>query len=134
VKESFTTRTGRFTGEQSRHLNYVIAKLVNEGVRTGEIAKRLGVSYSTIADRIHQLRKNGVLSPFRADNPHQTVTLFLRKDGRRVGSVRSIFTAIGFDAARWVAENTPKGAMATDFIAAIIRDAYHESGEAEDGQ
>ena len=134
MRDGLDTPTGRFTGEQSRHLNWVICDMVGRGLSTRQISDQLRLSYHTVSNRIFKLRCAGVLEPFQSKDPHQAATNALRHSGSSVGSMKTMLRALGFETTRWIVENTPHGATAVEFIASIVRDAHYEETEETEGR
>lgn len=132
--KDFETKSGRFTAEQSRHLNYVIADMVNRGIKTGQISRTLRVRYGTVADRIHKMRRDGVISAFESLDSYRAALFMAKRKDSAVGTMETLFKTLESKTARWVIENTPKGSSAAEFIAAIVRDAYFdETGGSDEG-
>ena len=129
MSNHFQSPTGRYTAEQSRRLSQAILSLAKSGMRTGEIAEKLGAPYSRVADRIYEMRLRGDLPVFKILNPHRAAIAAIKRTGKSLGTMASVYQALGADAAEWVATNTPKGGTAAEFIASIIRDAYFEEKE-----
>lgn len=123
------TNSGRnnkkISGERSRQLDFVIADMVNRGIGTREISDRTGCSYGVVAARVYKLRCNGVLPLFKG-RPFYGVTHALKKSGRRTGNMKDLFDTLGADVSEWVVKNTPDESSASEFIAAIVRDAWFD--------
>lgn len=132
--KEFATHKGRFNKEQSRHINYVIADMVNRAIGPKEISAQTGIPYSIVAGRIYRLRCDGVLPQFKVGQPFFAAKRVLEKNGRIVGNMRSLFERLGADVSEWAVKNTPEESSVADFIASIVRDAYFdETGGSDEG-
>lgn len=104
-------------------LNKFIIERYAAGVRPGKIALEAGVRKEIIYARMVILRDSGLLrEPLGGFYAARHV---LVKRGGRLGNIPEIFDSLTPEVAKWVAESTPDGMSASEFISSIIVDAYN---------
>jgi hypothetical protein len=102
------------------------AELHNQGLTKRQIAQRTGISEIGVTAHLKILRRNGDIPPLELlDNENSMKSKFKNK-GVPIGSVGKMLTSLDPKVVDWLVAQTPQGAMAVEFVASIITDAYNE--------
>lgn len=121
---------GRVSGVKSAELNLRIMELASQGMKSREIGEELGYHARMVAARVTRMRKEKSIPSTlecRSDRDTRTKLRNLcQKYGKNLGRLTQVMECLTEDQIVWLYRETPEGSTISDFIVALIRDAYDD--------
>lgn len=121
---------GRVSGVKSAELNLRIMELASQGMKSREIGEELGYHARMVAARVTRMRREkSIPSTLECRSSRDTRTKLrnlCQKYGKNLGRLTQVMEALTEDQIVWLYRETPEGSTISDFIVALIRDAYDD--------